>query len=1089
MAAQAKVIIKAEENISSAVNSAKNSLTKLEGACSQVGSTIKSALTFTAIVAAVKKLGDAVSACFNDFSEANRKYKQLEIALGSGEAYEKVSDTIAVLSRQTLESKDSIESMVSELAALGKSADEIEKISKASVYLSNVTGRDLNSSMTTLLNTYTGTTTQLKRLGIDVSDLTSAELENGEAIDRVISSLGKYSEELAEIDTRQHLTNIANAWGDIQQSVGDLINYSFSPMISSLDTAINNIQVRFDAFVQNTKIVLSNFPEFINKLGETASSIIGKIFSYEGIKSHLETLVKVVPKYFKLAIDDAIAVLDLSLNAIPDAVNALMEGIYNYGMYLLVSFCDDVGVDISELINNIGTWLTESDIGKVINNILSTVINGVKLMGALIKNIPDMLELVVDNADTIVKNSFIALKNFFFGGLSDIVTATGQTLERINFPQLVENIKTAFTNVFGKVGAWFTAIGSTAKDTFRYIGDILKVTFEWDSLKTIFTTLFKNIGAMAAAVIKTIFVSIPKMIGNLFSGIIEWIGYVGVKLKNTILEAIQNVIRDAGEKIQGTWFGKLFGFGGKLAAIDLGVDTEGEEKLLKRAEASFSSIGDNFSEAVQNAVDTASVIEENNKAVKDLYQGVKGITVATPDYTEVTAAVKDSGEIVEKLFTWGDTLLKNKEDNSEAWAEIGEKFDTLLSPVIEEWEASTGETIGEKLATWTAKSGDEYLKASKKSFSSIGDSLKTWGAEFVSSNKDALSEIWKDIKTYAGDMFGDDIDEFTSWLGAFLERNSVKTTTAIEEGTGSVVDAIKGKSTSSSILSSAWDKATDSGLKDESDSSLSIFGKESGISNIVSSLSSSLGTLLDSVMAIIDAVVSGCWWMEFLVKIVEGFVSVMSPMIDAVLAPLNDALTLTGEMLAELFLPIFNRIYPIMQIVADILMTAVVPVLQMLSPIIEIVALVFDALTPVISALGKVFTLVMAPIQYVADLLSWLGRWIGYFGECIGTALYNITHPFSAKSMPSSPGGFSSDAFSGLYDRLVKWDEYGTHTSAVTDAVSTQTAVSSASYQGATQVTINIYQEAPVVGDGGMRRFAQMVRDEFEALDYYGVTI
>ena len=44
----------------------------------------------------------------------------------------------------------------------------MEKISSAAVYLSNVTGKDLNSSMTTLLGTYNGTTTQLKKLGIDV---------------------------------------------------------------------------------------------------------------------------------------------------------------------------------------------------------------------------------------------------------------------------------------------------------------------------------------------------------------------------------------------------------------------------------------------------------------------------------------------------------------------------------------------------------------------------------------------------------------------------------------------------------------------------------------------------------------------------------------------------------------------------------------------------------------------------------------------------------------------------------------------------------------------------------------------------------
>ena len=124
--------------------------------------------------------------------------------------------------------------------------------------------------------------------------------------------------------------------------------------------------------------------------------------------------------------------------------------------------------------------------------------------------------------------------------------------------------------------------------------------------------------------------------------------------------------------------------------------------------------------------------------MKDLYSEIKGITIATPDYTEVTAAVKYSGELVEKLFTWGDTLLAKKEDNSEAWSEIGEKFDELLSPVIEEWESSTGETIGEKLASWTAKSSDEYLETSKKSFSSIGTALSIWGADFVSETKEAI---------------------------------------------------------------------------------------------------------------------------------------------------------------------------------------------------------------------------------------------------------------------------------------------------------------------------------------------------------------
>ena len=79
MAAQAKVIIKAEDNISRAVNSAKNSLSSLEGAALKMGSMLKNALGFTAVAASVKKLGDAVYGCFSDFEEADRKYRQLEM--------------------------------------------------------------------------------------------------------------------------------------------------------------------------------------------------------------------------------------------------------------------------------------------------------------------------------------------------------------------------------------------------------------------------------------------------------------------------------------------------------------------------------------------------------------------------------------------------------------------------------------------------------------------------------------------------------------------------------------------------------------------------------------------------------------------------------------------------------------------------------------------------------------------------------------------------------------------------------------------------------------------------------------------------
>ncbi len=194
----AKVIIAGENRIGSAVKSAQSDLSGFSKVAQKAGDALKSAFAITAVIAAVKKLGDALSSCFSDFNEADRKYRQLQLTLGKGDAYTSVAENIRKLGKMTLEGKDSVESMVSELAALGKTPEEINRISDAAVALSNVTGRDLNSSMTTLLNTYRGTTTQLNKLGIDTSNLTKEQLANGAAVDLVTEKLYALSEAMAK---------------------------------------------------------------------------------------------------------------------------------------------------------------------------------------------------------------------------------------------------------------------------------------------------------------------------------------------------------------------------------------------------------------------------------------------------------------------------------------------------------------------------------------------------------------------------------------------------------------------------------------------------------------------------------------------------------------------------------------------------------------------------------------------------------------------------------------------------------------------------------------------------------------------------
>ena len=210
MATQAKVIIKGENNISSAVKSASNDLNALKGSVEKIGSVLKTAFSVTAIVTAIKGIGTAAKTVMTeDFGMAERAYRQLALALKDQSAYDSVVDNINRLAKVTLSGNDEIESMVAELAALGKSSDEINRISEAAVILSNITGRDLKSSMTTLLSSMNGTTTQLKRLGIDLDGVTKEALEQGAAIDILIEDYGEYSSALAEDSVNQSLKNIS----------------------------------------------------------------------------------------------------------------------------------------------------------------------------------------------------------------------------------------------------------------------------------------------------------------------------------------------------------------------------------------------------------------------------------------------------------------------------------------------------------------------------------------------------------------------------------------------------------------------------------------------------------------------------------------------------------------------------------------------------------------------------------------------------------------------------------------------------------------------------------------------------------------
>jgi len=172
-----------------------------------------------------------------------------------------------------------------------------------------------------------------------------------------------------------------------------------------------------------------------------------------------------------------------------------------------------------------------------------------------------------------------------------------------------------------------------------------------------------------------------------------------------------------------------------------------------------------------------------------------------------------------------------------------------------------------------------------------------------------------------------------------------------------------------------------------------------------------------------------------LIPIVQAMVQTLQPVISSLLAPLMGILAIIGQTLGAVL----------------------APVLKALSPIIELVGKAFvwlynNVIIPIANGLIWVFTAVQNAIAAVINAFSWLT------GISVQYASYE--------------------------DAKLQKIEYGDVVQAGANAAGA-TAAQSAQYRSQS-ITINIYQQSPVVGDGGMRQFAAMIRAEFEALAYYG---
>lgn len=615
----------------------------------------------------------------------------------------------------------------------------------------------------------------------------------------------------------------------------------------------------------------------------------------------------------------------------------------------------------------------------------------------------------------------------------------------------------------------------------------MSTVFNWENIKAEVVTLFKNIALLGKTAISEIFSSIPSTFTSLFSGVLEWLKYITLKVKNSIVESVQGAINTLGEKIHGTWVGDLFGWGKNLETFEFKLDKTEEETAKTNSEKAFSSISTNFSEALSGVMDRVETFKTNTGELSEIYSKIKAPEYKSFDYTDKDAKKVDNSAFLLSLRDLASKAEALIEDNSEESTELLEKFSALMSPVIENWQSTQLEGLGDILSEWKAEDKEEYYKRSGESLVSIKDLFSEWGKRTVEDGVDGIEDIFSSLGNTFSSLFSDDISSFSMWLGEFLKEEREKQKKEEKSENKELKAVIKEQNKTLSSLSVSIHNAFYKTNKEGTETS--IFDSGSALERVEGNLTSTISSFFSSVSLLTDAFSSGRAEIVAINEVLKGFFEIITPAVSAVIQPLFDSLGWVGRVIGESILPLLSSLTAPVSFITRVLSEVLSPILAIIAPYMELLSSLLMALSPIIALMGKAITTVMAPIEYMADLFSWLGRWLKFFGDCVGVAAWNITHWFDTRSFPSSPGGFKSDAFSGLSERLNAWDSLTLETSSsATLNPNLASSLSSSSYQGGTTITVNIYQEAPLIGEGGMRQFATMIREELETIDYYGVT-
>jgi len=219
----------------------------------------------------------------------------------------------------------------------------------------------------------------------------------------------------------------------------------------------------------------------------------------------------------------------------------------------------------------------------------------------------------------------------------------------------------------------------------------------------------------------------------------------------------------------------------------------------------------------------------------------------------------------------------------------------------------------------------------------------------------------------------------------------------------------------------------------------------------------------------------------------EATVQIIGPGLNVALEPLVRHIQFFGQLVGGLIVPVLQELWPVFDIISGVLSSLLIPQFQFLSVPLSVFSGLLELLEPILKAVAVALEVLMAPVKYIGDIFEWLGKGIKAFGEQLSLILQG---KFKKAKDVSGPGAFSSDAFSGLADRIADiWNaDYGATAFEKEQLNYPQYGgMDGPTFEQQRPITVDIDVHDNSIYGEGARELAIIIRDEFESLGVLGL--